>query len=148
MHAFLSTGAVPMSLGLRVWSFLPLAVVLCGGCGRTASTDDPGPAPPHGGRLVFFPDGSGLVEVVKKEGAEPTTAEVSFYFYRDGFNPFDPAPESGTLVIDEKENVPLESDGEGLRTPAGPILFGNREVDGVLKVELDGEAITIPLGIR
>ena len=118
------------------------------GCGPKIQTDDPGPPPPHGGRLIPFADKSGVLEVVRKEGSEPMTGEVSFYFYLEGFTPFDPAPEAGIFVLANDQTISLESNGEGLATPQGPILFPDREVDGTLTVELDGEKRVIPLGVR
>src|SRR6516162_7529208 len=111
-----------MSAGLRLCTLCFLGLVV--GCGRGISTADPGPEPPHGGTLVVLPDGSGVVEVVKKKGDSPITSEVAFYFFKDAsYTPFDPAPESGVLVIDAKWKVSLEADGDALITPTGPVLF-------------------------
>jgi hypothetical protein len=120
----------------------------CVGCGGRVSTANPGPPPPHGGRLILLPDGTGLIEVVKKKGTAPMTGEVSFYFFKDAYTPYEPAPESGILVIDDQRKVPLQADGDALVTSTGPVLFGDDDVDGVLSVELDGEPRQIPLGIR
>jgi hypothetical protein len=121
----------------------------CIGCGGGVSTANPGPTPPHGGRLVRLPDGAGLIEVVKKKGTAPLTGEVSFYIYKDAYTPCDSAPETGLLVIDDQRKVSLQADGDALVTPTGPLLFGDEEeVDGVLCIELDGEARQIRLGIR
>jgi hypothetical protein len=138
---------MPPRLGLgHIW-FLGL-VVACG-CSRSQLTADPGEPPPHGGKLIFIPDGTALIEVVKKQGAAPITAEVSFYFYKEGgYEPYEPAPQSGVLVIDEKHKVPLQTDGNALVTPTGPVLFEGNDVDGVLSVELNGELRQIPLGLR
>ena len=122
-------------------------VVGCGGSG-SLSTANSGPLPPHEGTLVQFPDGRGLVEVVKKSGKAPITAEVSFYFYQNAYKPFENGPEAGFLVIDQKRRVSLQADGDALVTPTGPVLFANKDVDGVLSIELDGEPIQIPLGLR
>ncbi len=137
-----------MSAGLRVSGFLWLGLMV--GCGREIafSTADPGEPPPHGGKLIVIPGHACLIEIVKKEGVDPITAEVSFYFYDEGYTPFEPAPRSGVLVIDGQREVPLQVDGDALVTPTGPVLFRDQDVDGVLRVELDGEARQIPLGIR
>ena len=121
------------------------------GChGDTLSTTDLGTAPPHAGSLITLPGGRGFIEVVKKEGQAPITSEVAFYFYRDSvYTPLDSIPETGELVMDGKRKVSLISDGEGaLVTPTGPVLFGKRDVEGMLIVEVDGETRQIPIGIR
>jgi hypothetical protein len=98
--------------------------------------------------VIFFPDGSGCVEVVKKEGTYPISAELSFYFFTEGYVPYEPVPTSGLLVINKEQRIFLQAEGDALVTPTGPVLFGDQEIDGVLSVELDGEARQIPLGIR
>ena len=140
--------AALMSPRLRICAFWFLGLMVCCGCGRKISTADPGEPPPHGGKLIFFPDGTALIEVVKKEGPPPITAEVSFYFFKDGYVPYEPAPQAGVLIISEKLKVPLQAQGEALVTPSGSALFEGNDVDGVLSVELDGETRQIPLGLR
>jgi hypothetical protein len=98
--------------------------------------------------LVSFPDGTGLVEIVRKSGPEPINSEVSFYFFTDAWTPYEPAPTAGVLVMGDGRKVSLHGDGEALVTPPGPVLFADGEVDGVLRVELDGETMQIPLGVR
>ena len=139
-----------MSSAFRFCGFCLLGLMVivgCGGCGGI-STADPGPPPPHGGTLVVLPDGTCLIEVVKKKGNEPITAEVTFYFYKDAYTPYDPAPTSGILILDDQRQVSLQIDGDALVTPSGPALFGDEEVNGVLSVEFDGEARQIPLRVR
>ncbi len=137
-----------MSPGLRICIVWIMAAVAGFGCSRAPSTDNPGEPPPHGGRLVFFADGTAFIEVVKKEGTAPITAEVSFYFFKDAYTPYEPAPKSGVLIIDGNREVPLDTDGDALATPTGPVLFADQDVDGVLSVELDGETRQFPLGMR
>lgn len=137
-----------MSTALRACGCCVLALLVGGGCSDAPSTANPGEPPPHGGRLVFFRDGTGLIEVVKKEGTDPMTAEVSFYFFKEAYTPYEPTPESGVLVIDGTRKVSLQADGDALVTPTGPVLFADQDVDGVLSVELDGETRQIPLGLR
>jgi hypothetical protein len=104
--------------------------------------------------LVTLPDGNGLVEVVKKEGAsgsDSMTSEVAFYFFKSPFKPYSPAPTSGTLEVGQNKKivkVALKAEGEALVTPPGPALFRGGDVDGSLSVELDGKPTTIPLGMR
>jgi hypothetical protein len=122
---------------------------MAGGCSKALSTDDPGDPPPHDGALIFLPGEGGIVEIVKKTGSEPMTAELYFYFYKDrNFNPFEPAPKTGVLVLADEQKIQLKADDDALVTPAGPALFADRPVDGVLSVELDGEKVNIPLGVR
>jgi len=137
-----------MSPGLRVSRFWFMALVVGCGCNRSLSTADPGDPPPHGGRIVRFADGSGFIEVVKKEGPAPITAEVSFYFFKNAYTPYEPEPGSGVLMIDEKRRVPLRAEGDALVTPTGPVLFADQEVDGVLSIELGGKSRQVPLGMR
>jgi hypothetical protein len=120
------------------------------GCGGAPSTLNPGPPPPHGGAVVNLPGGAGLVEIVKKatSGSEKTvTSEVSFYFFKDAYTPFSPAPSSGTLTLANAKKVELTPEGEALVTPPGRPLFKG-DVDGTLTVQLDGSTKTIPLGVR
>ena len=125
-----------------------LALIAVGGCSNAPSTADPGEPPPHDGALIFLPDDGGIVEIVKKTGSDPITAELSFYFYRDKrFTPFDPAPETGVLVIND-EKIKLSAHDDALVTPAGPALFAGKDLDGMISVELDGENVNIPLGVR
>ena len=135
-----------MSAGLRVCGLSILGLVV--GCGGALSTTDPGPPPPHGGTLVFFPDGTGLVEIVKKNGADSLASEISFYFFKDAWTSYEPAPGTGVLVMEDGREVSLVADGDALVTPSGPALFEDREVDGVLRVEFGAETKQIPLGIR
>lgn len=128
----------------------PVLLAALAGCGGAPSTSNPGLSPPHGGNLIQLPDGKGFVEVVSKPGAAgkgPLTSEASFYFLKDSGTPFAPAPASGTLTVNKK-TVTLKSEGEALVTPTGPALFPKGDVDGVLTVELDGRAQSIPLGLR
>ena len=124
---------------------------LVAGCGGGApSTSYSGPPPPHKGNLVAFPGGKGYVEVVKKEvsGKSPVRAEISFYFLRDdGVTLYSPSPSAGTLTVGKKK-VDLNAEGDGLVTPNGPPLFPKSGVDGMLRVDLDGKSINIPLGLR
>jgi hypothetical protein len=122
------------------------------GCGEGAlSTSNPGTPPPHGGELLALSDGRGFVEVVKKEaspGAGATTSELAFYFYKTPYTPFSPAPSSASLMLDRKK-VDLVPQGDALVTPPGPLLFAKgRDVEGVLSVDLAGNAVKIPLGVR
>ncbi len=130
---------------------LVLLVTLSGCGGGPPSTSNPGPPPPHQGNRTSLPGGKGYVEVVQKKATSPTTpltGEVSFYFLKeDGSTPFSPAPTSGTLTVGKKK-VSLRPEGEGLATPNGPPLFPKGGVDGELSVELDGQSVTIPLGVR
>jgi hypothetical protein len=104
--------------------------------------------------IVTFPDGNGLLEVVKKEGAsrsDSMTSEVSFYFFKSAFRPYSPAPTAGTLEVGQNKKlvkVALKAEGDALVTPPGPALFRGGDVDGSLTVELDGKPTTIPLGVR
>jgi hypothetical protein len=130
--------------------FLLGLVTGCGG--GPPSTSDPGTPPPHQGNLVRILGGKGLVEIVQKKAVsatEPMTGEVSFYFLKDdGQTPIAPAPAAGTLEVGQKK-VALKPQGDALVTPSGPPLFAKTDgVDGVLKVELDGQSLAIPLGVR
>lgn len=121
-----------------------------GGCGGPPSTSNPGPAPPHDGRLVPLAGGRGYVEVVHQPAASPkgpTSGEAAFYFLTSDGLPRTPAPTSGTLVLGQK-SVTLQPSGDALRTPDGPPVFPKGELDGLLNVELDGKPISIPLGVR
>ncbi len=137
-----------MSIALRLCSLCTVVLVVACGCSRRVSTVDPGDPPPHGGTLLVLPDRSGMVEIVKKTGTAPIAAEVAFYFFSEGYAPCDPAPQSGYLLMDDQRKVQLVADGDALVTPTGPLLFEDRDVDGVLCVELDGETRHIPLGVR
>lgn len=120
------------------------------GCGGSPSTSNPGPAPPHEGRLVLLAGGRGYLEIVHKPAAKPkgpTSGEASFYFLTPDGLPRTPAPTGGTLVLGKK-SVPLVSAGEALTTPDGPSLFPKGELDGLLNVELEGKPVSIPLGVR
>lgn len=76
--------------------------------------------------------------------------EVAFYFYQDAktYTPFDSPPEKGTLILDSKRSVELHLDDDALVTPSGPVLFVNRDVEGLLRVELDGNTLNVVLGGR
>lgn len=134
-----------------------ILVGLSSGCGSGGARmlPDAGPPPPHQGELVRVPGGKQFVEVVQKKvsGSESSSAtvsgEASFYFLgADGKTPISPAPTSGTLEVGRKTIV-LKPEGEALVTPGGPPLFPRTGgVDGLLKVELDGKPVTIPLGVR
>jgi hypothetical protein len=93
-----------------------------------------------------------VVEVVQKKSdssTTPMTGEVSFYFLKeDGATPISPAPTGGTLEVGKKK-LTLKPEGDALVTPAGPPLFARIDgVDGILRVELDGKTVNIPLGVR
>jgi hypothetical protein len=76
------------------------------------------------------------------------TGEVVFYFLKDGTAPMSPAPTSRTLTVGKKV-VTLKSDGDGLVSPIGPrILPIGAILDGVLSLELDVKALSVPLGLR
>ena len=93
-----------------------LLAALLAGCGSGPSTDNPGTAPPHGGKLVKLPGGQGYVEVVKKavtSSKEPTSGEATFYFLKDMDQPYSPAPTSGTLTVGKKK-VTLKSEETAL----------------------------------
>ena len=123
----------------------------CAGCGDSPpSTSNSGTPPPHGGKLIKLSNGRGYVEVVKKATATSETSvsgEVSFYFYKDTYTPYSPAPGAGTITWNKK-SLALAAEGDALVTPPGRPLFANKEVDGLLQVELTGQATTIPLGVR
>jgi hypothetical protein len=129
--------------GLGAWIVTALV-----GCGDGVSTANPGEQPPHGGTLILLSDGSGMVEVVKKTGTSPMTAEVSFYFYSDAYSPYDPSPQKGVLQVSKQRSVTLIPQEDALVTPEGAVMFANRDVDGILTVELDGISRQIPLGMR
>lgn len=137
-----------MFSGLRVFGLCFLGMFV--GCGGSSalSTANSGKLAPHGGTLFPLPDGQGRVEIVKKEGTAPITAEVSIYFYKQDSTPFNPAPTTGTLVLDDKRKVTLQADGDAMVTPAGPVLFGDRDVEGRLLIELEGRLVRIPIGMR
>jgi hypothetical protein len=130
-----------------------LLLGLATGCGGgPPSTSDPGTPPPHQGSLARISGGHGFVEVVQKKADSPTapmTGEVSFYFLKeDGTTPVSPAPTTGTLEVGPKK-IALKPEGDALVTPSGPPLFAKTGgVDGVLRVELDGKTVTVPLGVR
>ncbi|QEH38685.1 hypothetical protein OJF2_72910 [Aquisphaera giovannonii] len=121
-----------------------LAVLLAGCGGSGLSTDNPGTPPPHGGEVINLPGAKGHVEVVRKSSAR---GDVSFYFFKDSTTPYSPAPTSGTLTVGKKQ-VSLKPEGEGLATPPGADVFPRGALDGSLTVELAGEKVTIPLGVR
>lgn len=127
----------------------PSLLCLMLGCGsESLSTADSGTPPPHEGELVPIVNSKGLIEVVKKTGKAPIESEVSFYFYQDQkYTPFDALPEKGTFEFNNRK-VELTANDDALVTPKGPVLFANRDVEGVLTVELDGEAKRIPIGLR
>jgi hypothetical protein len=128
---------------------LSLSLLLTG-CGGGSLTSDPGTPPPHEGQLVMIPGGKGFVEVVKREPSTPKaplSGEATFYFLKDPKTPYSPAPSSGVLTVGKKK-VTLQSSGEGLATPNGPALFPKGGMDGVLTIQLDGQDVNIPLGVR
>jgi hypothetical protein len=127
-----------------------LALALLYGCGQASLTSNPGTPPPHGGRLINLPGGQGYLEVVTdNHGAlnSKVTDKVAFYFLKDMTTPFSPPPTSGTLTIGKKKVV-LSADGDALSVPDSSSVFGKRDIDGVLSVELDGKSMNIPLGVR
>ncbi|WP_165221793.1 hypothetical protein [Aquisphaera insulae] len=123
-----------------------LAFLLAGCGGPSLSTDNPGTPPPHGGEVINLPGGKGHVEVVKKSPSA-SGGEVTFYFFKDSTTPYSPAPTSGTFTSGKKE-ITLRPEGDGLTTPAGPAILRGGAIDGTLTVELDGQKLTIPLGVR
>jgi hypothetical protein len=137
---------------LTVAGISSIGLIVGCGCGAF-STGATGFVAPHGGMLMPFRVGKkkGLIEIVKKEGSGPITAEVSFYFYKENgsqFVPYNPAPDAGTLEVNRGKKVVLESDDDALVTPTGPVLFENSAVEGTLSVEFDDETRVFPLGIR
>ena len=137
------SGVVSMFSGVRVFGLCFLGLVgLVAGCGPTNSNKPP----PNGGEVIAVPGRKGFVEVVKKKGPSPITAEVSFYFYKDAFTPYDFPPESGVLLLEGNRKVALEVDGDALVTPTGPTLFEGRDVEGIVSVELNGDDVKIQLG--
>lgn len=132
------------------FAFSLFLIVHAFGCGsQSISTKNPGQEPPHEGMLIPMPAGKGFVEVVKKTGTAPISAELTFYLYRDGnYTPFDSAPESPVLVLDSKNSVKLKVVDDALVTPEGPVLFGKRDVEGLLRFELEGDSIQVVLGGR
>ena len=144
-----STGLRLKSRVLCAWYLWLLALVT--GCdGNSFSMSSANVAPPHGGTLVFFKDGKRTccVEVVKKEGTAPITAELSFHFYQGVDVPYEPAPEDGEFWIDSTQKVTLESGGDALVTSTGPVLFADKEVEGVVRVKLNGQEKRIRIGGR
>lgn len=114
------------------------------------STTATGPPPPHQGAVLELPDGEGFVEIVQKKPASPKTPldkELSFYFLKDMTTPLAPSPSTGTLTVGKKA-VELKADGDALVTPAGPPIFPQGDLEGILKVELGGGAKSIPLRTR
>jgi hypothetical protein len=125
---------------------------LLAGCSHRPSTSNPGPEPPHRGNLIMVPGGKTYVEVVQKQATSlktPIAGEVTFYFLKeDGTTPVSPPPSGGTLTVG-KQTITLKPEGDGLATPSGPPLFARAGgVDGTLSVELDGQTVNIPLGVR
>ena len=138
-----------MSTRFRVCFFLSLVLIL--GCESENPTSNPGTPPPHGGNLVNLAGGKGFVEIVHKPTTDKkanVSEEVSFYFLKTMETPYSPAPTSGTFDVKKKKKVTLLAQGGALVTPPGPALCPGREVDGELTVELNGESIRIPLGVR
>jgi hypothetical protein len=112
---------------------------------------DPGSPPPHAGKLIKLPNGKGYVEVVQKPASPADSSvesEVAFYFYKDLWTTLSPAPSAGTLTTLNKKKVKLQSAGDALVTPPGRPLLANHDVDGFLEVELGGQTIAVPLGLR
>jgi len=143
-------GLLSVSSRLAVSLLLSVSFVcLFVGCGSGAlSTANAGTPPPHGGSWATIPGGQLFLEVVKNQGPAPIQDEVTFYLYRDAaFTPCDTLSEA-VLEIDKQRKVSLIVDENSLTTPQGPILFGGREVEGLLRFELDGEVYRIPLGVR
>jgi hypothetical protein len=130
-----------------------IGVILCEiGCGAVELK--PGEPPPHDGSLVLLRDDRGVVEIVKKSGASPISAEVSFYFYKhpkenggEPYAPWDSMPEAGVLIMGQKK-VNLEVKDDALVTPSGALLFANKEVDGQLSIKVNGDELIIPLEVR
>lgn len=128
---------------------LAFVVFLCG-CTKDNSTAVK-PPPPHGGSLIAIPDNNGFVEIVKKPIAGKETSvsgEMKFYFFKDEFTPFTPAPTTATLTCGKNKTVTLKPDGDALVTPDGPPLFDGGEPDGTLSVQLGGKNLSVPLGVR
>ncbi len=135
----------PIARATLLWG----TIAAVSGCGGTGALDG-GPKPPHDGELITLPGGKGYVEVVTKKAASPKTpldGELSFYFLKDASTPLSPAPSTGTLKVGKSE-VKLESQGDALVTPKGPPLLQKGNLDGLLKVDLDGQTVNIPLGVR
>jgi hypothetical protein len=128
---------------------LSVTMVAVGGCGGTGALDG-GSKPPHDGELITIPGGKGYVEVITKKASSPKTpldGELTFYFLKDASTPRSPAPSTGTLKVGKSE-VTLASQGDALVTPKGPPLLQKGTLDGRLKVDLDGQTVNIPLGVR
>lgn len=142
-----------MSILLRFMTRLVFGlflVVHALGCGnQSLSTADPGVEPPHEGTLFPLPAGKGFIEIVKKNGTSPISSEVSFYLYRDGsYTPYDSMPDSAVLLLDSNHSVKLKLVEDALVTPEGPVLFAKRDVEGLLRFELEGDSIQVVLGGR
>ena len=126
------------------------------GCRGGLRELDPGDPAPHGGEMILLRDDRGVIEVVqKKVTAQPVTAEISFYFYKDSkdnggkpYAPWDSMPESGFLMIGKNQKIDLIVDDDALVTPSGPALFAKKEIDGQLSIVIDGETLVIPLEVR
>ncbi len=131
------------------WCFGVVILGIAIGCGSDGRIGNAGPPPPHGGSLLPILKGKSFVEIVKKDGKSPMSSEVAFYFYKNAaYAPYTPEPDSGTLTVGKNKKITLKADGGGLVTPEGPVLFANRDVEGVLMVELGGEDAKIELGVR
>ena len=133
-----------MLMTKRIGSII-MTIGLLAGCGRGGiNTDNPGTPPPHNGTLVVLPEVSGYMEVVIGNGSGP---EIAVYFLKDTKTPFDPAPTSAILKINEKQKIELKPENGGLVTPTGPKLFKN-EPTGDVFVEIAGRKLTVPLNLR
>ena len=126
------------------------------GCRGGLRELDPGDPAPHGGEMILLRDDRGVIEVVqKKVTAQPVTAEISFYFYKDSkdnggkpYAPWDSMPESGFLMIGKNQKIDLIVDDDALVTPSGPALFAKKEIEGQLSIVIAGETLVIPLEVR
>ena len=131
----------------RVLAGLALACIPA--CGPSkVDTSYAGKEPPHQGELVPLPGAKGYVEVVAKPGAGKTGPEYSFYFLKENYQEFSPAPSTGTLKVGKATATLKPGDGGALVTPPGQGVPAKAGLDGDLSVELDGKPVVIPLGVR
>ena len=101
---------------------LVFAAALAGCDSSHSLTANPGPPPPHGGKIMPLKGDQGFVEIVQKRASRPKDImeeELAFYFYKDAYTPISPTPASGTLVVGRKK-ITLKPSGEALVTPTGP----------------------------
>lgn len=122
--------------------------LVAAGCGESG----PAGAPPtaHGGTLVGLPDDKGYAEIVRQDTpGQANSGRVVVYFLDPSRNPTSTPPAAASLKIRSvRGGKPIDlKPGEG-GTMESPPIAGLGELEGEMKVTIDGKPLTVPLGGR